>query len=434
MSAAAGMRSQRRTCHLALGLMAIALCTACGRAPTSRAATPTPSTAAPLIPTPPPAGPLTWTPHVPPVAAPAGANQTPALAVAQSNGNTAYMCAPTGASSPTGVSVWLTRDRGASWAPTARMTVNSGQAVKVAACALVVDDNQPGTVIVRAGVLPAGGCFPYVDCVNYVPYVTMDFGAHWAPLHGPLGYPFELATRGRVTYALFGSPPRSASRGATNFVQSVDGMRTWTTIAIPSVGDGSVAGPIQEQVLAFWLNPLSGALLVMNTNSVFNDEHFWSSTDVTHWTQLNAPPFPFAVFDIVVQQPFTNAPWRICGGDSSNWYVNGQSNTHIKDIACTVDGGAHWIMCHLDFTLNGAGLPDYTLVTIADDGDLLFTTSSGLERFAIGPGGVDSLGPVPNAGAAVYAASGGNGVLWAGPANNFQDPDAQGRVFTASYA
>jgi hypothetical protein len=199
-------------------------------------------------------------------------------------------------------------------------------------------------------------------------------------------------------------------------------MRTWTP----------VAGFPSNETTGFWQNPFNGSLLTMTSDGFVNDELFWSSSDGAHWNALPAPPFPFAVFDIVVQQPFTDAPWRICGGDTANWYINGQHNTHQFDIACTPDAGGHWVMRHLDTVMNGP-VP-YTLIAIADDGGALLTTSAGLARFAVGSGGVDALGSVPNAGTLVYAASAGAGVLWSGPANNSPDADAQGRIFTASYA
>jgi hypothetical protein len=121
-----------------------------------------------------------------------------------------------------------------------------------------------------------------------------------------------------------------------------------------------------------------------------------------------------------------------------------QQNTHMDDVACTADSGAHWVTRHIDFATGEEGLPHYTLVTIADDGDLLFSdllfsdllfsNGSTLERFAIGTGGVESLGPVPIAGTILYASGGGAGMLWAGPTGYYPNANPQGHIFTASYA
>jgi hypothetical protein len=299
---------------------------------------------------------------------------------------------------------------------------------------MVTDEVQPGTLVARAS-LPSDGC---MACTNAVAYVTTDYGAQWSLLRLPSSehsYIRALATRGSVSYAIFDSPPASASPADTVFVRSTDGMRMWTTVPVPTVGDARLGVPQPEQVMGLWLNPYNGALLVETSNSYFNDEHFWSSSNGTQWTALPAPPFPFDVGSFVVQQPFTAAPWRICGGDPAAFGTIGQNaNTHIDDLACTADSGAHWVTRHTDFATHGGDLPDYTLVTIADDGGLLFTNGPTLDRFAIGSGDVESLGPLPNAGLILYASGGGAGRLWAGPAGGYPDADTQGRIFTASYA
>jgi hypothetical protein len=430
MSAVRGSRVGRAAICAALGLLIMVLGTGCASTSIPLTATPSVSTFAPPTPMAPPAGPLTWTSHGAPITAPPRASWTPALAVAPSDGSTAYMCAPGGHLTPSIVSVWVTRDRGTHWTRTGSVIVDIGGPQQVQYCTLFVDGDQAGTVIVRAG-LPTDGC---AGCTIAAPYVTTDFGAHWAPLLGPAprGYPFALATRRAVTYALFGSPPASASPADLTFVKGTDGMRTWAPVDIP-LRMGSGLAPEQEQVFAFWLNPVTGALLAQASNSYFLDEHFWMSADGTTWTQLHASPFPFDLF--VVQQPFTDATWRICGGEQGQWYFGpGQINQHPLDIACTADSGAHWVVRHLDSSLTSDPNTPYEPVAIADDGDMLLTISSTLYGFAIGTGGFESLGPVPNTTTPVYAAGAGDGVLWVGPFNYQPNPDAQGRIFTASYA
>jgi hypothetical protein len=431
----------RRACPLVMrvgvGLMLLAFCTACGQG-SSPETSPTTAALAPTVPTAPPAGPLTWTPHTPPIKVPQGASGWPSLAVSPGDGHMAYLCAPAGTHAPQTVSIWLTRDAGVTWTPTAPVIVTVPGPVApgigpVIGCDMITDEVQPGTLVARAS-LPSGSC---MACTNTVAYVTTDYGAHWSLLRFPSkqhSYLLALATRGSVSYAIFSNPPAAATFADTVFVKSTDGMRTWTTVPVPTVGDAQfVPVPQTEQVMSLWLNPYNGALLIETSDSVFNDEHFWSSSNGTRWTALPAPPFPFAVN--VVQQPFTDSPWRICGGDPAAYGTFGQNaNTHIDDLACTADSGAHWVMRHMDFATSAQGLPDYTLVTIADDGGLLFSNGPTLQRFAIGSGGVESLGPVPNAGFILYASGGGAGMLWVGPAGYYSDADPQGRIFTASYA
>jgi hypothetical protein len=221
-------------------------------------------------------------------------------------------------------------------------------------------------------------------------------------------------------------------------------MRTWTPLAGPPLPT-SAFNPFQGgYVVSCWLNPFSGELLAITTSGVFNAEQFWTSSDVgQRWTQIKDPPFPFAVYDILVQQPFAGQPWRICGADPANWYINGQHNTHIHDVACTPDGGATWVTSHLDLSDAVLGTPDYALDAIADDGSVLALLPAGLARFTPGSSRLDLLGPIPStiaqqgtvpyAGVLVYAAGQGVGTFWTEPtgANTGGPP---GPVFTATYA
>ena len=379
---------------------------------------------------------LAWTPERLPTvqlpALPSGImRQGPTLGAAQSDGATAYVCAPAAGSSTAGVATWLTHDYGASWQATAGISVDVGSPIAVTNCQIAVDVAQVNTAVAQVGFVPAGGCFPYVQCVNFVLYLTTDAGQHWVRLHGPqdtLDTLGSLATHQDVTYALFRSPPRSASMQASAFVMSRDNLRTWKP----------VAGPLGDAVTNFWLNPFNGDMLVTTSTGWYHRETFVTSTgrDAT-WTKLAAPPFAF--FDFAVQQPFTDQPWSICGGDSSSTFINGmQQNTHMDALACTSDSGAHWTTHQLDVPNDRGGRPNsganYTLVGIADDGSALLTTPAGLERVASGRAGAQALGAAPNAGLLIYVAGGGAGVLWSAPQGGYTNPDSQGRIFTAMYA
>lgn len=409
----------------------------------TRVATPRP-VATPAVP---PARPLVWIPALLPTGQlaplPGGfVRSGPMVGVAQSDSALASACAPAPGPSNAGVATWLTHNRGATWQPTAGITVEIGSPIEVTDCQIVVDAVRASTAVAQVGFLPAGGCAPAVECINFALYVTTDLGQRWAPLQAPLNpqgprSPYNtletlgaLATYQQVTYALFRSPPRSASTQSVAFVMSRDHLRTWT----PVDGLGGVA------IGDFWLNPVTGALLVMSTTGWYNQEAFQTSFDGGRtWTELAAPPFPFAVYDIAVQQPFTDQPWQICGGDPSSRIENGvQQNPHMDALACTSDGGAHWAIHQLAVANDrGSGAntgANYTLVGIADDGAALVTTPAGLARIVNGTAGAQALGLAPNAGLLIYAAGGGAGVLWSAPQGGYTDPDAQGRILTASYA
>lgn len=415
--------------------------------PQAQVATPT-QVATPAIPA---VSSLVWTPQQLPVAqtpATPGSGfqpEQPTLGVAQSDSAMAYVCAPPTSASETSVRTWVTRDRGATWRQGASLTVDVGSPLQVVSCQIKVDASQADTAVAQVGFLPAAPCFPGVDCVNYALYLSTNAGQSWARLQPPKsqtttqwpmsGQPLyqtlpAFATRQGVTYAIFGSAPRSASISAVTFVVSHDGMRSWTPIT----------GLDASGILGLWVNPVSGSMLVMTTDHMYNHETFLTSVDGgATWRTLAAPPFPFSIDDVAVQQPFTDQPWRICGGDPSSMTINGvQQNKHMDDLACTADGGASWRIHRLDVPNNlGGGIhgsANYNLIGIADDGSALLTTPSGLERIAGDSGAEQSLGHAPEVGLLVYAAGSGNGVFWAVPQSGYPDANPQGRFFTAAYA
>jgi hypothetical protein len=373
--------------------------------------------------------------------------------MAPGDGATAYGCAATNDASHTRVATWLTRNRGASWQRGGGITVAIGSLVEVTGCQIMVDATLAGIAVAQISLLPEGGCIPAVDCGTYALYLSTDMGQYWTSLPAvpnpdklagpsqPMDILSALATYQQTTYALFRSASRELSTPAVSFVMSRDDLRTWT----PVPGLAEVSG-----ITAFWLNPYNGSLLLMTTTSVVDQESFLSSVNGGgSWGTVREPPFPFAFYDIAVQQPITDQPWRICGGDTSSMISGGvQQNTHMDDVACTSDGGAHWMTHQLRLSANGVlgpgGAPYYTLVGIADDGSLLlFIPDPGydlpvmpgeLERVVSGVSGVQSLGHAPSGGLMTYSAGGGNGVLWSAPQGGYTDPDSQGRLFTASYA
>lgn len=407
--------------------------------PTAAEATPTPI-ATPIAPT---ARPLTWAPARLPTA------YQPTIGVAQSDGATAYVCAPASSAATSEVVAWVTHDRGVHWQPTEIITTDAGSGIvngqtQALSCQIIVDTTQANTAVAEVGFMPAAACFPAIECINYALYLTTDAGRHWARLPPPKARQAEppnialsapiyldtlvtLATRQGVTFALFRSTPRSATTTTVALVMSRDHMRNWAP----------VPGLMGLTITGFWLNPFTGALLVTTSLGGYNQVTCESSTnDGASWSILPAPPFPFAFYDFVVQQPFTDQPWAICGGDPSSMFLHGvQQNPYMDTLACTSDSGAHWETHQLNVPNDRGGEPDtganYTLVGVADDGAALLTTPAGLERVISGSAGAQALGSAPNAGQLLYTAGGGAGALWSGPQPGYPDP--QGRIFTASY-
>jgi hypothetical protein len=192
-------------------------------------------------------------------------------------------------------------------------------------------------------------------------------------------------------------------------------------------------------VVDFWLNPVTGAMLALASNDVAgNSETLSSSNDPgSRWTTLTAPPFIFTGAAIFVQQPFTDQSWHICASRLNFMGRDDSQGTSTADsFVCTRDGGAHWTTTQMNQPVNlgcesDAG-PCYTLVGIADDGAVLLTTSTGLERIVPGVTGVQSLGPAPNPGDMIYVDGSGAGALWSIPASD-STAAPPGRIYTAQY-
>ena len=434
------------------GLLCLSGCGLTSHIGTALPVSGTPPVATPGVPA---ARALVWTSARLPVsqlpALPGGFDrQGPTVGVAASNGSIAYACTPTDDASHMSVATWLTHNRGASWQAGGGITVDIGSPIEVTGCQIVVNTTEASTAVAQVSFLPAGGCIPVVDCDSYALYLSTDTGQQWTSLPAlpnpdkygasqPLETLSALATYQQTTYALFGSAPRDASVQTVSFVMSRDDLRTWTPV--PGLAE-------ESGITAFWLNPSTGALLILTTTHVMYQETFLTSVNGGEsWSTVPAPPFPFFLDDIVVQQPYTNQPWHICGSQAGT--SNGvQPNPYIDDVACTADGGAHWQTQRLSPPANAANIPGvgplYTLVGIADDGSLLlFFPDAGyelpempgeLERVVSSVSGAQSLGRAPNGGLLTYSAGGGGGVLWFAPQDYYPDPDLQGRIFTASYA
>jgi hypothetical protein len=357
------------------------------------------------------------------------------------------------------VSTWVTRDRGAHWDATAGIRVSVGHAVEVTSCWIVVDVTTDTTAMAQIGYMPAGepigGCLAG-SCISYALFVTTDMGQQWqaftpprgpSPPYGqppPLDTIYELATYQQTTYGLFEPTPEDLSSLTGGVFMSRDHLRTWTLVpGLPyRIGQDASAYRVAE----FWLNPVTGAMLALASNNMGGSpETFLSSNDPgSKWTTLTVPQFVATSYNLVVQQPYTAQPWRICAG-KANYYVStggNQGNPNTDNLVCTTDGGAHWTTTPIDQSNNpssgpGTG-PSYTLVGIADDGAVLLTTATGLERVVPGVPGVQSLGPAPmapNLGAMTYVDGGGTGAIWSiwyppGDASNTVPPSP---IYTAQY-
>ncbi len=369
-----------------------------------------------------PARPLDWQAHQPPVAL-GSASQwfNGGLAVAQGDGATAYVCSLEGAAQGH-MQVWATHDRATHWARVSDV-VSTGP---IQTCYLVVDDLQPTTVVALA-------CAPDTELGSYCAasssYVTLDGGATWQAVSGPLPHFHQLATYGGVSYSLTATPPHSACFDCTDALAvSRDGLRTWTRIDHAITAAGRFAS-------RFWLEPASGALLVETSNHYVLQNELWLTTDSgAHWSRTPNP----VVDSYFVRPLLSGVPWSACGNHSG---TSSDHPTYPSLLECSRDGGRTWRQTGGPYVNPGLAFP----IVVAVDGSILAQwyvpgASPGaparFELRRLPPAGAgwgaswEPLGPVPALGSLTYAA--GSGVLWLS-ATNTGNGSPQGALYTAMY-
>lgn len=333
------------------------------RAPTA----PATSTALPLLP-PVPGTPPSWQRYT----LPAGFSlfyPVSTLAIAPSDGNTAYMCQGGAALAR----VIVTHDRGASW------TERSGVALGSTCSLDVVDQLDPNIVLAGAAEQM---------------FVTRDGGATWASTSPSLVGIFSLATQDSRSFALgrFGTT-------VNRLEVSDDGMRTWRPV------DDAIAGEVQS----FWQDATSGHLLAATPRS------FWTSDDGgSHWSQLSGLDGRSANY---VARATGDGNWQIC---SLTQCTTDSGRAWVPIPPLVVKG-----------TVIGSDTSDRPLA-LASDGSLL-ASLPGLDLYRLPLAGArwQVLGAPPDQPLyfAIYApAAGGSGVLWALPPGG---KGAYDHIFTA---
>jgi hypothetical protein len=364
-----------------------------------------------------PAQPLAWQAHAPPGGA-TGLGLDLHVAVAQSDGNTAYWCVGGPIDNP--ATVWATHDRAAHWSPTGKVPATGA----TAGCYAVVDDLDPRTVV-------AAYCasIQLTYCTGPADYISHDGGVSWAPVKGVLPFFEQLATNQGVTYAITQTPPHSACSECTEALAvSHDGMRTWTRI------DGAITAA-RHFAARFWLEPASGALLVQTHTYTLQGDELWFTMDGgAHWTRTPNP----VVDSYFVRPLLPGVPWVACGNHSG---TSSEHPTYPSLLLCTTDGGRTWREVGGPYVNPGLMFP----VAVALDGSVLAAwfvpastpnTPGSYELRRLPPAGAgwgktwEPLGPLPALGAVPYAAS--SGALWIYQPGA-DSGSAQGVLYTVMY-
>ncbi|HEY7343729.1 MAG TPA: hypothetical protein VH591_22860 [Ktedonobacterales bacterium] len=364
---------------------------------------------------------LAWQPMATPAGFQPRLTSTNILAVAPSDGRTAYVCAQPNADPPAApLRGWVTHDGGATWSALALPEVAGW-------CSLVVNEVNPRDVLLGFSHNPPGN-------PPDLYYRSTDGGATWQDvptLDGSLVYQF--AAHGSAIYALRVQNP--ASDTATAELQaSADGMATWHIV------DGAIRSG-KTSVDQFWLNPYNGALLATNVPpsasgagvTTSTSMVIWRSSDGgAHWNDLRAPAYGFT--SVIVRPPQPNHAWDICVSDFTASPTTAPSNL----LYCGDDSDQGWHdVTGLD-TGDTTTTPHYTAFT--SDGALLAinmaTTGSGATTYNVyrlpsGASRWQALGPMPEFSLLYAPTAGGDGMLWSVPVNGIVT-DAQGRVFAVA--
>jgi hypothetical protein len=368
--------------------------------------------------TPLPAVSLAWHPATPPVTLTREISP-PQLAVAPSDGNTAYMCSTSPVQPYGPPQLWVTHDRAAHWAEVDSFTALLPRQANIASCQLAVDQNNAATLAVT---LYTDGNSTTIS-PTFI-FVSTNGGGAWRETR--LSAPAEidtLASAGGTAYAVF-LPWLLHDPLPSRFWRSTDGMHTWSPLT--SRRELGELGLAQQ----FWLQSDTGTLLIQLGGSLYT-----SSDGGNTWSLLSAKGFNNSGSDtktsntLLVGQPQQGVPWHICAGIGDT-PSSGSSITFAWQ--CTVDGGSTW-----QAIPSGQTLP----IAIASDGSVigeLHTPASGsgapqpaLFRLKSGSGRWQSLGVAPEF-RVLYALGPSSGALWAVPEMGIVI-DTQQRIFTADY-
>jgi hypothetical protein len=361
------------------------------------------------------------------------------FALAPSDGNVAYTCVtpydvngrPVPGIAGGATQVWATHDRGAHWTRVADLPAPRAD---VSGCAITVDDLQSARALAFVA-----WSRPALDVDQTATYTTSDGGRTWQPLADPDSVETaQLATRGDTVFALRCCLPVATPHYGL-FV-SHDQMRTWRLI------DGSVTSTGQV-VLAFWVQPETGDLLVPGWDPSHDRQYLWISHDQgAHWAELPSPASSY----FLVRWPALGRSFSICGVHNTAIGAGTSQVTSPDHLFCSADSGRTWeqrsvLTAPVSGPRVAAGaLPSrgIFLYAITSGGDVLMAdTRSGAEvLYRLVPSRVQwqSLGVVPGGAAvAIYVpAASGPGVLWGLPllgANSGTIVDPRGRVFTTDY-
>ncbi|HUY75449.1 MAG TPA: hypothetical protein VMV29_01665 [Ktedonobacterales bacterium] len=338
---------------------------------------------------------------------------TNAIAVAPSDGLTAYACYPTGDPSQSSPQVWVTHDAHTWRQATSFPTSAEGW------CAITIDTADPNRMIV-------GLAWPGPpDTVGNSPdkYIaTEDGGQTWRQVMGLGNVDLaQLATLDGAQFAFV--QPENAPSPIAGFrlYVSRDDMQTWAPTDAGIIGaDASSAQDLYE----LWANPFTNELAMLTLlGGSPKQPYLWESRDegqtwrvATHL--LNAA--------YVMQTPAPGQAWRYCVYDYTA--VTATSNAGTLDCA-PVDSATVkvWPGIGASFTDDtGTPISPDSLFALASNGDALASSTVSenttvrvehVYRFSASSGRWQDLGLPPNSPAMLFYAptATGGSIIWTTP-------------------
>ena len=275
-----------------------------------------------------------------PVGTPASAKPNATLAVAQANGDVAYICQ---VPSDGTALLWRTTDAGRHWSRLPDLP-SSGSFM---GCGMRTDANNALTVVVMLGDTSQ-------ERTNPIVYVLFDGTSQWRPLPEAV----DTFSYSHGMYFAIRNSAGAAGQSLQGYLYvSTDHMSSWHPIDAPLIAESlATARRLKLNgatgVEHFWVSPETSELLAQTYDGVL----WHTSTNGTTWTQISLPALPPAVeltptpgegimetampgaAIVFVQQPIADHPFTLCA------LVLDQTLTvfNVAPLYCSTDSGQTW--------------------------------------------------------------------------------------------
>jgi len=335
------------------------------------------------------------------------------IAVAPSDGLTAYTCYPTGDPSQSAPQVWVTHD-----AHTWRH-LTTFPATAEGYCAITIDAADPNRMIV--GLAWPGRPDTVGNSVDkYV--ATEDGGQTWRMVTGLGNVDLaQLVTLDGAQFAFV--QPESANNPLTGYrlYVSRDGMRAWAPADAGIIGaDPNGAQDLYE----LWANPFTNELAMLTLlGGSPKQPYLWESRDAGQTWRVVTHQLMGAY---VMQTPVPGQAWRYCYYD----YTGATSTSNAGTLDCAPIDSATitvWPGIGASFA-DGTGTPiaPDSLFALASNGDTLASSNvydgagahqEHVYRFSASAGRWQDIGQPPDSPALLFYAptATGGSIIWTAP-------------------